>query len=388
VLRVGVGLSTERDSGRAAASAAGAALRCGGFPDARVALVFATTPHGPGFTRVTRAVSETCGTRDVVGCSAAGVLAAEDEIEGGPGIAVLAINGDLAARRFFVPLARGDAGHIATEIAEAVGGEAVPGSLLVLFTDSYNVDSELVLAGLGRLLPGVQVVGGGGSEDGSVGEISVFAGDASSSRAASGVLLRGPLGATVDVCHAVRPVGPTHRATRAEGSRVHELDGRPAYEALVAILPAPLRDDPRRVLASILVGLPVAEGEFVVRHLVGVDPRHGHLTLAARVSTGQELFFAVRDSYAARQHMHQVLSRQVHDPGMPGPAGGLYVNCVGRGRAFHGVSGLDTAYLRQHVGPIPIAGFFSGGEFAPGGGAPRVHQYTGVLTLLGGSAGD
>ena len=383
MLRVGVGLSTERDSGRAAASAAGAALRCGGFSDARLALVFATTSHGPGFTRVTRAVSETCGTRNVVGCSAAGVLAAEEEIEGGHGIAVLAIGGEVEARRFFVPLSQGDAARIARDIAEAVGDEAAPGSLLILFTDSYNVDSEVVLAQLGRLLPGVQIVGGGGSEDGSVGEISVFAGDASSSRAASGALLRGPVTATVGVCHAVRPVGPTHKVTRSEGSRVHELDGRPAYDALASILPAPLRQDPRRVLASVLVGLPVAEGEFVVRHLVAIDPRQGSLTLAARVANGHELFFAVRDSYAARQHMQQVLSRQSADPGMSGAVGGLYVNCVGRGRAFHGVPGLDTAYLRQHVGPLPIAGYFSGGEFAPGGGAPRQHQYTGVLTLLG-----
>ena len=385
MLRVGVGLSTERDSGRAAANAARSALRSGGLSDATLALVFATTSHGPGFTRVTRAVSETCGTRDVVGCSAAGVLAAEEEIEGGHGVAVMAIGGDLAARRFFVPVSHGEAGGVADEVAEAVRADAVPGSLLILFTDSYNVDSEMVLARLGRLLPGVEIVGGGGSEDGSVGEISVFAGDASSSRAASGILIRGPLSKTVAVCHAVRPVGPTLRVTRADGSSVHDLDGRPAYESLAAILPAPLRDDSRRMLASILVGLPVAEGEFVVRHLVAVDPRKGHLTLAARVTSGQELFFAVRDPYAARQHMEQVLSRRAR-PGMQGAAGGLYVNCVGRGRAFHGVPGLDTAYLRQHVGPIPIAGYFSGGEFAPGGGAPRLHQYTGVLTLLGGSA--
>lgn len=386
MLRAGVGLSTEKDSGRAAVDAAAAALECAGLDGARVALVFATTPHGPGFTRVTRAVSETCATRDVVGCSAAGVLAAEDEVEGGPGIAVLVLGGDVSARRFFVPLWRGDPGGLAADLAAALRADALPGSLLILFADSYNVDAELLLAELGRLLPDVQVVGGGGSEDGSVGEISVFAGDASSSRAVSGVLLHGALDVSIGVSHAVRPVGPTHRVTRAAATTVHELDGRPALEALEAILPAPLREDPRRILASVLVGLPVAEDEFIVRHLIAVDARRGQLTLATRVAVGDRLFFAVRDPYAARQHMQAVFSRQARALGGRTPAGGLYVNCVGRGRAFHGVAGLDTAYLRQCLGPIPVAGWFSGGEFAPGGGAPRLHQYTGVLTLLGGSA--
>jgi dipeptide/tripeptide permease len=75
VLRVGVGLSTERDSARAAAEAAAVALRSGGLERADCLLVFATTPHGPGFTRVTRTAGEVCGTRQIVGCSAAGVLA-------------------------------------------------------------------------------------------------------------------------------------------------------------------------------------------------------------------------------------------------------------------------------------------------------------------------
>jgi small ligand-binding sensory domain FIST len=351
-----------------------------------VALVFATTSHGPGFTRVTRAVAETCGTRDVVGCSAAGVLAAEQEVEGGHGVAVLALAGDVEARRFFVPLARGDQADLAAQIAAAVGGLAGAGSVLLLFTDSYNVDADLLLGQLAHLLPGVQIVGGGGSEDGSFGEVSVFAGDAASSRAASGIVLHGGARASVGVCHAVRPVGPRVSVTRVEGAVIHELDNRPAYEALAALLPAPLRDDPRRVAAAVLVGLSVDDAEFVVRHLIAVDPRRGTITVAARVPVGRGLFFAVRDSYAARQQMQQVFSRLAHEPGLPDVAGGLYVNCVGRGRGFHGVPGLDTAYLRQHLGTVPIAGFFSGGEFGPGGGAPRLHQYTGVLTLLGGSA--
>jgi small ligand-binding sensory domain FIST len=33
-----------------------------------------------------------------------------------------------------------------------------------------------------------------------------------------------------------------------------------------------------------------------------------------------------------------------------------------------------------------VAGFFSGAEFAPGAGAATLHQYTGVLAMLGPAA--
>ena len=59
------------------------------------------------------------------------------------------------------------------------------------------------------------------------------------------------------------------------------------------------------------------------------------------------------------------------------------MTCVGRGRGFYGVSGLESAYLRQHLGALPVAGFFSGAEYAPGADGTQLHQYTGVLTMLG-----
>src|SRR5207245_9177618 len=121
VLRAGAGLSTERDSARAAAEAAGSALRAAHLQRADLLLVFATTPHGPGFTRITRTAGELCGTTQVVGCSAAGVLAGEEEVEGGPAVAVLALRGDSAARRFFVPLPRGRAERVAAPIQDTAG---------------------------------------------------------------------------------------------------------------------------------------------------------------------------------------------------------------------------------------------------------------------------
>ena len=107
------------------------------------------------------------------------------------------------------------------------------------------------------------------------------------------------------------------------------------------------------------------------------------MALAAPVVEGQELFFGVRDPQGARDDLQRVLVDQAAAWEATSPAAALYVNCVGRGRGFYGVPGLDTAYIRQHLGGVPVAGFFSGAEIAPGGAMSRLHQYTGVLAMLG-----
>jgi small ligand-binding sensory domain FIST len=383
VLRVGVGLSRERDSARAAAEAATCALHSAHIDKADLLLVFATTPHGPGFTRVTRTAAEICETRNVVGCSAAGVLAGEEEVEGGPAVAVLALRGGVTVRRFFVPITRGRAEHAAEEIATAVGEVNGPDPLLLLFADSYHLEPEPLFRRLGQLLPTVRAIGGGASEDGSVGQVSVFSGDTTSSGAVAGAFIQGDLCATVGVAHAVRRVSPVHTVTKAHGNWALELDGRPAYEKFAAVVPAPLLQDARRALAVVLAGLLVSEDDFVSRHLVGLDVQQGAVAVATQLTVGQELFFGVRDPSGARDDLQRVLARQSAAWSDRPAAGALYINCVGRGRSFYGLPGLDTAYIRQQLGPLPVAGFFSGAEFAPGAGVSQLHQYTGVLAMFG-----
>ncbi len=383
MLRAGAGLSTERDSARAAAEAAGSALRAAHLQRADLLLVFATTPHGPGFTRITRTAGEVCGTTQVVGCSAAGVLAGEEEVEGGPGVAVLALGGDFTARRFFVPLMRGRADHVADSILDAIGELSGRDGTLFLFGDGYNLEPEPLFRSLQRRLPGVAVVGGGASEDGSVGQVSVFCGDTSSSGAVAGVLLEGDVRATVGVTHALRRASSLHRVTAAQGNWILALDDRPAYEVFAAAVPSSLLQDPRRALAVVLAGLMVDEDEFVARHILALDADRGALAVAAPVADGQRVFFGVRDPLGAREDLQRVLADQAAGWQATTAAAALYVTCVGRGRGFYGVSGLESAYLRQHLGALPVAGFFSGAEYAPGADGTQLHQYTGVLTMLG-----
>jgi small ligand-binding sensory domain FIST len=44
---------------------------------------------------------------------------------------------------------------------------------------------------------------------------------------------------------------------------------------------------------------------------------------------------------------------------------------------------LDTSYIAQYLGDVPIIGFFSGCEIAPIQQVESLLQYTGVLVLIG-----
>ena len=57
----------------------------------------------------------------------------------------------------------------------------------------------------------------------------------------------------------------------------------------------------------------------------------------------------------------------------------LYLDSVERGESLYGIADLDSAYLRQVLGDVAFAGFFSGVEIAPLAGRNRFHQASGVL---------
>src|ERR1019366_6196304 len=109
--------------------------------------------------------------------------------ESGPSLAVLVLGGGtIAGTRLFVPQLRGRSREVAAEIVAAVRPHLGANNLLSLFPDPYTLDAEPLIATLARELPGVTVVGGGATEDGSVGETFQFCGNVVSTNAVSGML--------------------------------------------------------------------------------------------------------------------------------------------------------------------------------------------------------
>jgi small ligand-binding sensory domain FIST len=376
------------DPAQAAREVAAALERIG--PGRSAAAVFFATPgHGPSFASIEGAVRAAIGPAEVVGCSAAGVISPGGERERGSAVAVLALRGDFAVQRFYVPSLRGRAEDVGREIGRVVDTiEGGPRTVLLL-ADTYNLAPDEVLAGIDSIVPGTVVLGAGASEDGTTGVATVVGRGAAASNAVAGLVLAG-LNVRSMVAQGAAPVGPWHTVTRAEGNRVLELDGKPALDVFLAHIPALLRDDLREALRRTRAALaePAADASdveppYVVRRLLGADGTQDALVVGDEVIAGMRFALAVRDPALAREGFARAVEHFVASG--PAVTGALYFDSIERGESLYGIADLDTAYLRRSLGEVALAGFFCGAELAPLAGRNRFHQSSGVL--VGFSAG-
>lgn len=226
----------------------------------------------------------------------------------------------------------------------------------------------------------------------------------------SGVAWGEPVRFLSRVTQGSQPIGPARRITRAHEHVALELDGRPAFDALLEDLG--LTEDTPSVLVprlqGTLAGLTRADdaplvrpGQFgtdtLVRHLIGVDPKMRAVAVAHPLETGMRLAFCRRDADAARRDLVRICT-ELRDavetqalpagawseaPGEQEPAatrmaGALYISCAGRGGPHFGAPSAELQIIQRALGEVPLAGFFAGGEI----GHRHVYGYTGVLTVF------
>ena len=388
MLRAGVGHSIDGDPRRAASEAASGALAQAGLRQADAVICFISSAHGAAYPLIVRTIAETAQTREIAGCSASGVIASQHETEGGTCVSVLAIGGSqIKGKRLFVPDLRGNDREVGRQISAAAKPALAKDNLLCLFPDTYNLTPEPLLDSIASELPHTMVVGGGATEDGSVGETFQFCGDVVSSNSVSAMLLSGDFKIDVGVSLACQPLGPGHRVTAVEENIIIELDGRSAFEVYHEAI-GPLADDLPRASAFVFLGVPLdpnaerlERGRYLVRNIIGASKEHGVLAVAHRPRVGDLVGLVLRDGQRARDDLKLALEELRASTQRP-PAFGLYFDCVSRGSGLYNVPNHDSAYIRQYLGEIPVAGFFTGLEIGPLSAATRLLQYSGVLVLV------
>ena len=390
MISAGVGQSQQQSTGRAVEEAASRAMARAGISRADLAMIFFTADHAGRERELTASLSGIVGTDCVVGCSGAGVLTGEGEIEGSSGIAVLAIASDeIVGRPFIFEPLKGNEANLGASFGDFLAKADDKNSLMILLPDSYNGNPQPLLASMAMRSGFHPVIGAGATENGSTGATYQLCGDKVATNAVAGAYLSGDFKMHVDITQGCQPISEAMVITKAEGNLIYEINQRPAVEVFARLLKGPLADDVRRALMVLFVGLPadrqensVAAGKYLVRNIVGLDPEKGILGVADQVSEGDTMIFTMRDGQRAREDLEQMLQRQLEAIGDKKPAFGLYFNCCARGSSLYGMPGIDSAYISQALGDVPLIGMFGGYELAPLGRANHLFAYTGVLALV------
>ena len=393
MIKAGVGSSGGENSVQAAEEAAQKAMLQAGIDRCDWTIVFCTFPHRANYEEILKTVCDVTKTKNLSGCSALGVLSNEGEIEAEPGVVVLAVSSDEITAKPFIVHQLGAGGLKAgEEIGNSLKSRADKASLLTLLPDPFHIHPDLIFQGLRSKIGDIPIVGASASEDPRINDTFEFYGDTVASGAASGFLFSGEFSYKIDITQGCKLVGDSCIITGCNKNVISELNGEPAFDALKKIIPDTLVSDPLNIMRLIYAAFPPARGQkeisggdYLVRNIIGIDPELGAIAVSENVEEGQVISFTTRNPEAAREDLKQMLERVGDSRSSEKPFKfGLYFNCCARGRSLYGIDGIDTAYINNVLGDVPIAGFFGNAEFAPLGGKNHLFTYTGVLVLFSG----
>jgi small ligand-binding sensory domain FIST len=345
-------------------------------------LIF-VSPHFAGATEdvvgVLRSVLAPCA---LVGATHAAVVGNGREVEDGPAIAVWAASGPGLGAEVVtldvVPGAQGGADLMGWPEADA----GTDPSTLLLLADPFTFPVDGVLRVLEAARPGLRVVGGMASAASGPGGNRLVADGRVLDRGAVGLLLGPDAPVEAVVAQGCRPVGQPFTVTAVDGNHVVGLGGRSALERLEEVAREMSEDEQAQLLRGLHVGLVVderqvdfAQGDFLVRNVLGAREADGALAVGAMVEVGQTLQFQIRDAHAADTDLRNALAGR-------SAAGSLLFTCTGRGQRLFGAPDHDATAVRDAFGTIAVAGGFCAGELGPVGGHNHVHGFTASLALF------
>jgi small ligand-binding sensory domain FIST len=385
-IRAGSGLGTGDDWRQALGSALEHALQplAGEAPD--LLMVFASSAYADDYAPMLEAALEATQATQLAGCSASAVIAGDRELELEPGLALLALR--------LPPGALLSVRHIA---ADAVRGPRLAGLPqsgcrgVIVLADPFTIEVGALVETLEGEYPRTPVVGGLATGSPVARATHVFCGAHAQDQGAVVIGIGGSVHLRPVVSQGCEPIGQSWTITDANEHIIRSIGGRPAYEVLVETLRQLASPQRERATGNLLVGLAIDEyrdefkrGDFLIRNLMGVDPRSGAIAVAAEPRVGQTIQFQIRDAHAADEELRHMLSTAGESSSAAAAA--LLFACNGRGTGLFGAPDHDARTVREVLGPLPLAGLFCNGEIGPVGAATFLHGFTASLALFSSSA--
>lgn len=380
MIKAGTGLSREKASYRAGCIAAQAAVDgLAGEPPSLV-MVFTTPKHQ--LPELIAGVRSVTGAATLVGATGSGEIVQGKYLGFGEGVGVLALSSH--RYRFGVASAshiRADLEHAGQALAAASQAlvAKTPYAAALLLTDSLLGDLQRFFHGVYRVTgPKVAIIGAGAGDEQQFLRTLVFHNDTIVEEGAVVVWIGSEEPLTVATQHGWQPIGVPMIVTRAGGTELFELGGRPAvqaYEEQLGLTPGQLSAEDFWG-TSILhpLGLIQTDGTTIIR-VARSKTLEGTLRIQGCVPpTGSAVQVMTSTTDSLLCVAETVVGDLLRAPRQPGVI--LTFSCAARATIFGARVSEEPRRLQQAAGSIPTFGFYCCAEFARTSGVLGTHNAT------------
>lgn len=325
----------------------------------------------------------------LIGCMGEGVIGGHQEIEDRPALCLWGLAQPAIRSRTFrlTPNFSLDPPRV-EGWPEELNGEGDPLSCLML-ADPLTTPIHDLLGQFDQTGSGFQIIGGFAGGGGAPGDNRLILNHDLVDAGAVGVVIQGGVRVKAVVSQGCRPIGERYVVTKADQNVLYELGGTSPIERLEATIQALPALARKQALMGVQVGIAMDEyrpdftqGDFLIRGLLGANRKDGSLVVGDLLQEGQTIQFHIRDNEAASDDLNRLLLKEQNAISGGHPTGALLFSCNGRGERFFATPHHDISAIQDRLGPIPIAGFFAGGEFGPVGGKNFLHGYTASMALF------
>jgi small ligand-binding sensory domain FIST len=364
----------------------------GFIPNATLGFVYLTEPLAGHGDEVLEMLKERTGVDDWVGAVGMGVCASGAEYFNEPAISIMLT--DLPVNQYQIFSGRRRAPKLDERTST---GEQLSYTAVVHADPATGDIQELINDMANRTQTGL-LFGGITSGQASVGQ---FAAEAVNG-GISGAVFSSGIKVLTKITQGCSPLGKEHTVASAEGHYLRRFESGPALDVLLKDLGVEEQQRTSRngdeILKSIsesrlqkglLIGVAPKDtdtksafgfGDYVVRHIVGIDPLNRIIAVADHMHVGDKAVFCTRDAQAARKDLIRIcteLRSEAEEEGLE-IQGALYFSCVARGENTFGEQGAELGIIQHNLGDVPLTGFYANGEI----GRNKLYGYTGVLTIF------
>lgn len=270
----------------------------------------------------------------------------------------------------------------------------------IILSDPFSAKINDLLAGLDFAYPGAIKIGGLASS-GSMGTPNTLfyysdnhSGPHTYNEGTIGLALSGKIVVETIVAQGCRPIGDIYQINEGERNIIISLatgdETAPPLKVLQNLISTLSEEDRELAQNSLFVGIArdefkseLTQGDFLIRNLIGVDPRSGAIAVGDRLRPGQRIQFHLRDGRTSAEDLEMLLSQYVQqEDKLSAPVGALMFSCLGRGERLYGKPNFDSELLRRYLRDIPVGGFFCNGEIGPVGNTTFLHGYTSAFGIF------